>query len=75
MGTPAEFRKYAEECVELAQKAHSVSHRDLMLSMAETWLRLADQAQREAEWKAAAGPLKPGSGAAAPARRTAPASR
>ncbi len=52
MGTPAEFRKYAEECVELAQKATSAHHREMMLSMAEKWLKLADQAQREAEWRA-----------------------
>jgi hypothetical protein len=49
VGTPAEFRKHARECVELAEKAMTEHHRALLLGMAEKWLKLADQAQREDE--------------------------
>jgi len=52
MNKSAKFRQYAHECVELAERATTGSHRAMMLSMAATWLRLADQAQREAELKA-----------------------
>jgi hypothetical protein len=49
MGTPAEYRKHARECVELAEKARAEHHRALLLGMAEKWLKLASQAQHEAE--------------------------
>ena len=49
MNKSAKFRQYAHECVELAERATTGSHRAMMLSMAATWLRLADQAQRQAE--------------------------
>jgi hypothetical protein len=41
MSTSAECRKYAEECVALAQTATNEHHRRLLLEMAEKWLRLA----------------------------------
>jgi hypothetical protein len=41
MSTSAECRKYAQECVELAQTATNERHRRLLLEMAEKWLRLA----------------------------------
>jgi hypothetical protein len=47
MGTPAEYRKHARECVELAEKARAEHHRALLLGMADKWLLLASQAERE----------------------------
>jgi hypothetical protein len=47
MGTPAEYRKHAGECVELAEKATAEHHRALLLRMADKWLLLASQAERE----------------------------
>jgi hypothetical protein len=41
MSTSAECRKYAQECVELAQTSTNERHRRLLLEMAEKWLRLA----------------------------------
>jgi hypothetical protein len=44
-----EFRKRAEECVKLAQTVRTRQERTMLLHIAETWLRLADD-----EWTAAA---------------------
>ncbi len=52
MGTPAEFQKNARECIELAERETKARYRDMLLRLANKWLELADQAQREAEWKA-----------------------
>ena len=40
----ADYRKRAEECVELAQTARTQQQRTMLLHIAETWLRLADHA-------------------------------
>jgi hypothetical protein len=41
----ADFRKRAEECVQLAQSVATPEQRTMLLHIAETWLRLADDAQ------------------------------
>ncbi len=40
-----DYRRHASECVRLAQNAQNPGDKALLLKMAETWLRLADQAQ------------------------------
>jgi hypothetical protein len=52
MSKSAQFREYARNCVRLAENATAGSHRAMMLSMAHTWLKFADQEQREAALKA-----------------------
>ena len=52
MSKAAKFREYAHDCIELAEKTTSGSYREMMLSVASTWMVLADQAQREAELQA-----------------------
>jgi hypothetical protein len=42
MDTPADFRKRAQECVELIQKV-SPKSRPILLSIAEAWLVLAHE--------------------------------
>ena len=42
MSTATDCRKYARECVELAQTAQCGQHRRMLLEMAEKWLRFAD---------------------------------
>jgi hypothetical protein len=43
---PAEdYRRNASECVRLAQNAQNPADKALLLKMAETWLRLAEQAE------------------------------
>jgi hypothetical protein len=37
-----DYRKRAEECVELAQTARTPQQRTMLLHIAETWLRLAE---------------------------------
>ena len=39
-----DYRKRAQECVEIAQTARTPSQRTMLLHIAETWLRLANDA-------------------------------
>jgi hypothetical protein len=45
MASADEYRRHASECVRLAQEAQTASDKALLLRMAETWLRLAEQAE------------------------------
>jgi hypothetical protein len=38
-----EFRQFAKECMRLAEQVQSVEDRAVLLSMAQVWIRLADQ--------------------------------
>ena len=49
MGTHAEFRDYAGQCLEIARKTKNEKLRETMLEMAETWLGLAGASQIEFE--------------------------
>jgi hypothetical protein len=40
---PMDFRKFAEDCIRLAEHVQSVEDKSVLLSMAQTWIRLADQ--------------------------------
>ncbi len=40
-----DFRRHATDCVRLAQNAQNPADKALLLKMAETWLRLAEQAK------------------------------
>lgn len=42
MKSANDYRKRAQECVELAQKAPTREQRTMLLHIAETWLRLAE---------------------------------
>jgi hypothetical protein len=46
MRQTTDYRKRAEECVELAQSVRTPEQRTMLLHIAETWLRLADDAGR-----------------------------
>jgi len=39
-----EFRQNARDCVRLAEKADTRQSRDLLLQLAQTWIRFAQQA-------------------------------
>jgi hypothetical protein len=45
MPQPAEYRKRAEECMEIAQTVQVTSQRTMLKHIAETWLRLAKDAE------------------------------
>ena len=49
MSKQADFRLRAEECVRLAQTVRTPEERTMLLHIAETWLRLADQTLRDGE--------------------------
>ena len=61
MNTPEQYRKRAEECVQLAQSAPA-SQRAILIEIAETWVRLADLAKTEHALINGGDP-KPGDGA------------
>jgi hypothetical protein len=46
MGTAADYRKRAQECVEMAQKAKP-AERVTLLDIASAWAQLADAAEME----------------------------
>ena len=47
MTTGSDYRKRAEECTALAQTARTPAQRTMLLHIAETWLRLACEADDE----------------------------
>jgi hypothetical protein len=50
MTDPATYRKYAEECRRLATRAPE-NDRRLLLEHADVWLKLAEEAERDAAGK------------------------
>jgi len=46
MGTPQEYRKCAEECVAKAQAADDQKDKALWLTLAQSWVRLAEHVAR-----------------------------
>ena len=42
METPAQYRKFAEECERLAKQARASHHRQVLEEMARVWRELAD---------------------------------
>jgi hypothetical protein len=50
MTDPAIYRKYAEECLRLATTA-SENDRSILVEHADVWLKLAEEAEREAATK------------------------
>ena len=45
MQTPQVYRQQAEICIRQAERAKTPEHRMILLSMAQTWLRMADEAE------------------------------
>jgi hypothetical protein len=44
--TMTDYRKRADECVEIAQTARTPAQRTMLLHIAETWMNLARDAER-----------------------------
>jgi hypothetical protein len=42
-----QYRRYAAECVRVAQETKNSADKALLLQMAETWRRMADKAEGE----------------------------
>jgi hypothetical protein len=51
MASAEDYRRHATACVQLAQNTHNPSDKALLLKMAESWLRLAEQAEERARSK------------------------
>jgi hypothetical protein len=49
MGQAEQYRRYAGECIRLAQKASNPGEKDKLLSMAAAWRRLAEHAESLSE--------------------------
>jgi hypothetical protein len=54
MAQASDYRKRAEECAEIAQIARTPAQRIMLRHIADTWLRLADDAETNAATKLAA---------------------
>jgi hypothetical protein len=50
MGTAANHRRYAEECVAMAQRSEHESDKALWLTLAQSWVRLAEHVARGPGW-------------------------
>jgi hypothetical protein len=48
MGNPQDHRKWAEDCVAMARSAEHNSDKVLWLTLAQSWLRLAEHVSRSA---------------------------
>jgi hypothetical protein len=48
MASADDYRRHASECVRLAQASKNPGDKALLLRMAETWLRLAEEADNRA---------------------------
>jgi hypothetical protein len=46
MAKPEDYRRYAAECLRLAQQFRSQAEAPLLLEMAERWRRLAEQSEQ-----------------------------
>jgi len=46
MGTTLDHRRYAEECVAMAQRAGDDQDKTLWLTLAQSWVRLAEHGER-----------------------------
>jgi len=70
MDTPAQYRKFAEECERLAQHARGAHHRQVLEEMAQVWKELANGADGKHQRSPASDPSlrADGSGPKGPAR-------
>jgi len=50
MGTARDHRRYAEECVAMAQRAEDDSGKMLWLTLALSWVRLSEHVARSPAW-------------------------
>jgi hypothetical protein len=53
MGTAANHRRYAEECIAMAQRSEHESDKALWLTLAQSWVRLAEHVARGPSWSGA----------------------
>jgi hypothetical protein len=51
MARADEFRRYAAECVRVAQKTNNPNDKAMMLEMAQKWRELAERSERESDTK------------------------
>jgi hypothetical protein len=51
MRTSADYRELAGHCVRLAQAASTPEHRSMLLNIAHAWLRLAEGAELDRNWR------------------------
>jgi hypothetical protein len=47
MTTSTQFRQFAEDCLRLAGETKNLQERELLQKMAETWTKLAKEAERK----------------------------
>jgi hypothetical protein len=50
----AEYRKHADECMRLVKQMDREEHREMLLSMAQAWLKMADEREQQIDHKSEA---------------------
>jgi hypothetical protein len=55
MRDAAEYRTHAAECMRLANQLERKEHRETLIQMAQTWLRLAEKRERSVDSKTVLG--------------------
>jgi hypothetical protein len=55
MRDAAEYRTHADECMRLAHQLERKEHRETLIQMAQTWLRLAEKRERSVDSKTVLG--------------------
>jgi hypothetical protein len=53
-----DYRRHAAECVRLAQKTQNLRDKALLLTMADSWIRLAEKAAKRVQQSSPAGGKK-----------------
>lgn len=46
-----DYRKHADDCLRLAKQMEQADHREMLLKMADTWLKMAQERAAEIEKK------------------------
>jgi hypothetical protein len=54
MQKASDYRKHAAECMRLVNQMDQEEHRQMLLSMAQTWLKMAEERERTIDKKAEA---------------------
>ena len=45
MGLADQYKRRAAECIRMAERADNAEDKDLLMQMAQTWMRLAEKAE------------------------------
>jgi hypothetical protein len=47
MRKASDYRKHADDCMRLVKQMDREEHREMLISMAKTWLKMAEEREKE----------------------------